>query len=178
MRLSHKSVGSVLVVRPLGARLDSSSAQDFRRKLIDGVNGAHTDLVLDLSKVSYIDDLGISAIVAALDQLKDKGKLIIVAGDHSPVDVPDKNIYYSRLENYARQHLNVKSIEYRWTSTDSITDDRLPLIGMTSQESVYVATGFGFWGMTNGTTAAMVITDLITGKENEFVNLFNPLRFI
>lgn len=108
----------------------------------------------------------------------DKGKLIIVAGDHSPVDVPDKNIYYSRLENYARQHLNVKSIEYRWTSTDSITDDRLPLIGMTSQESVYVATGFGFWGMTNGTTAAMVIADLINGKENEFVNLFNPLRFI
>jgi glycine/D-amino acid oxidase-like deaminating enzyme len=108
----------------------------------------------------------------------DKGKLIIVAGEHSAVDVADKNVYYGRLENYARQHLNVKSIEYRWTSKDSSTDDGLPLIGMTSQEGVYVATGFGFWGMTNGTTAAMVIADLIIGKENEFVNLFNPLRFI
>ena len=108
----------------------------------------------------------------------DKGKLIIVAGEHSAVDVADKNVYYGRLENYARQHLDVKSIEYRWTSKDSNTDDGLPLIGMTSQEGVYVATGFGFWGMTNGTTAAMVIADLIIGKENEFVNLFNPLRFI
>ena len=75
------------MVRPLGARLDSSSAQDFRRKLIDGVNGAHTDLVLDLSKVSYIDDLGISAIVAALDQLKDKGKLIICEANDTVLSV-------------------------------------------------------------------------------------------
>ena len=43
----------------------------------------------------------------------DKGKLIIVAGEHSPVDVVDKSVYYDRLENYARQHLKVKSIEYR-----------------------------------------------------------------
>jgi len=75
------------VVRPLGARLDSSSALDFKRKLIDGVNGAHTDLVLDLSKVSYIDDLGVSAIVAALEQLKDKGKLIICEANDTVLSV-------------------------------------------------------------------------------------------
>ena len=108
----------------------------------------------------------------------EKGNLIIVAGEHSPVDVADKNVYYGRLESYARQHLDVESIEYRWSSKDSVTDDGLPLIGMTSQEGVYVATGFGFWGMTNGTTAAMVISDLIIGKENEFVDLVNPRRFI
>jgi len=108
----------------------------------------------------------------------DKGKLIIVAGEHSPVDVADKNVYYGRLENYARQHLNVQSIEYRWSNKDCTTDDGLPLIGMTSQKDIYVATGFGFWGMANSTTAAMVITDLINGQENEFVNLFNPLRFL
>lgn len=56
-----------------------------------------------------------------------KGKLIIVAGEHSPVDVEDRNIYYNRLEDYAREHLNVKSIEYRWTSKDASTDDGLPL---------------------------------------------------
>jgi glycine/D-amino acid oxidase-like deaminating enzyme len=49
---------------------------------------------------------------------------------------------------------------------------------MTSQEGIYVAAGFGFWGMANGTTAAMVIADLINGKENKFVDLFNPLRFL
>jgi len=106
-----------------------------------------------------------------------KGKLIIVAGEHSPVDVADKIIYYSRLETYARQHIKVKFIEYRWSNKDSTTEDGLPLIGMTSQENIYVAAGFGFWGMTNGTTAAMVIADLINGQKNEFVDLFNPRRF-
>ena len=106
-----------------------------------------------------------------------KGKLIIVAGEHSPVDVEDRNIYYNRLEDYAREHLNVESIEYRWTSKDASTDDGLPLIGETSKKGIYMATGLGFWGMTNGTTAAMVNADLISGKENEFVDLFDPLRF-
>ncbi len=107
----------------------------------------------------------------------DEGNLILVAGEHSPINVDDKNIYYGRLENYARQHLAVESIKYHWSNYDCITDDGLPLIGMTSVEGVYVATGFGFWGMTTGTLSAMVISDLITGKENQFAELFDPLRF-
>jgi len=107
----------------------------------------------------------------------DEGNLILVAGEHSPLNVDDRNVYYCRLENYARQHLNVESIKYHWSNYDYITDDGLPLIGMTSVEGVYVATGFGFWGMTTGTLSAMVISDLIMGKENQFAELFDPLRF-
>jgi glycine/D-amino acid oxidase-like deaminating enzyme len=107
----------------------------------------------------------------------DKGQMIIVAGEHSLVDVEDKNVYYDRLEKYAHQHLDVKSVDYRWSSYDSTTDDDLPIIGKTSQQGVYVATGFCFWGMLNGTTAGMVISDLITGKENQYADIFNPIRF-
>lgn len=107
----------------------------------------------------------------------ERGKLIIVAGEHSNLEVDDMNEYYLRLEKYARQHLDVKSVEYRWSSHDSASDDGLPMIGMTSSKDIYVATGFGFWGMNNGTTAAMVISDLIEGKENSFKEIFDPLRF-
>ena len=107
----------------------------------------------------------------------DKGTMIIVAGEHGPAEVPDKSVFYRRLENYARLHLDVESIEHRWSSTDVVSDDGLPIIGSTSQKGVYVATGFGFWGMNNGTIAATVITDLITGQQNQFVELFDPLRF-
>lgn len=106
-----------------------------------------------------------------------KGEMIIVAGGHSPVDVEDRNVYYKRLEKYANDRLDVKSVEYRWSNRDSITDDGLPIIGSTSKDGVYVATGFGFWFMSNGTTAGMVITDLIIGKKNQYANIFNPLRF-
>lgn len=104
-------------------------------------------------------------------------KLVIVAGEHSPVDVDDRNVYYSRLESYAREHLNIKSLEYYWTSIDVVSDDGLPIIGMTSKKDIYVATGLGFWGMVNGTTAAIINNDLINNKENIYAPLFNPLRF-
>lgn len=108
----------------------------------------------------------------------DKGTMVIVAGEHGPVDdLEDKKVNYSRLEHYARQHLNVKSVEFRWSNVDAATDDGLPLIGMTSQEGIYVSTGLGFWGMINGTTAAVINSDLISGKKNGYADLFNPLRF-
>jgi len=107
----------------------------------------------------------------------ERGQMILVSGEHSDVHVKDGNEYYKRLENYARQHLDVKSVEYRWSNQDSITDDGLPMIGMTSSEDIYIATGFGFWGMTNGTTSGMLISDLIEGKKNRLENIFDPLRF-
>jgi glycine/D-amino acid oxidase-like deaminating enzyme len=105
------------------------------------------------------------------------GTLILVAGEHSDINVNDMNKYYKRLENYARKHLDVKSVEYHWSSHDSVSDDGLPIIGMTSYEGIYVATGFGFWGMNNGTTSAMVISNLIDNKENHCKDIFDPLRF-
>ena len=45
---------------------------------------------------------------------------------------------------------------------------------MTSQEGIYAADGFGFWGHDHGIRSAMLITDLINGQENEFFDLFNP----
>jgi len=107
----------------------------------------------------------------------DKGKLVIVAGEHSPIDVENREDYYNRLENYARQHLDVESIEYRWSSHDSISDDSLPMIGMTSSNGIYVATGFGFWGMNNGTTSAMIISDMINNNKTDSYNIYDPLRF-
>ena len=107
----------------------------------------------------------------------DKGKLVIVAGEHSPINVENREDYYNRLENYARQHLDVESIEYRWSSHDSISDDSLPMIGMTSSNGIYVATGFGFWGMNNGTTSAMIISDMINNNKTDSYNIYDPLRF-
>ena len=59
----------------------------------------------------------------------------------------------------------------------TVYDDGLPMIGMTSSEGIYVATGFGFWGMNNGTTSAMIISDMIDGKKNRLNDIFDPLRF-
>ncbi|HEX8748522.1 MAG TPA: FAD-binding oxidoreductase, partial [Pyrinomonadaceae bacterium] len=51
---------------------------------------------------------------------------------------------YKRLELYARSRFNVSSIEYRWSTQDNNTVDRVPYIGKLSSGSknLYVATGF------------------------------------
>lgn len=107
-----------------------------------------------------------------------KGQLIIVAGEHQVVGTPIDTVKcYKHLEEHIQDNWDLKSIDYHWCNQDNGTPDGLPIIGETSENGIYVATGFGGWGMTHGTTAAMLITDLIMGKENPLTDLFSPLRF-
>ena len=43
--------------------------------------------------------------------------------------------------------------------------------------NVYVATGFNKWGMTSSMVSAMIISDMILDKENDFSEIFSPKRF-
>jgi len=86
---------------------------------------------------------------------------------------------YRRLEQYARERFDIQSIEYRWSTQDNNTVDRVPYIGKLSagSKNLYVATGFGGWGMTNSHVAAMLLTDMIEGRENPWAEVFDPSRF-
>ncbi|MGB9977739.1 FAD-dependent oxidoreductase [Methanobacterium sp.] len=108
----------------------------------------------------------------------EKGKMIMIAGEHQIVGTPiDTRECYKRLEKYTADNWDIESIEYHWSNQDDTAPDGFPIIGETSKPGVYVATAFGGWGMTHATTAAFLITDIITGKENHLSELFNPLRF-
>lgn len=108
----------------------------------------------------------------------EKGKMIMIAGEHQIVGTHiDTRKCYKRLEKYAADNWEIESIEYHWSNQDNAAPDGFPIIGETSKPGVYVATAFGGWGMTHATTAAFLITDLITGKENPLTELFDPLRF-
>jgi glycine/D-amino acid oxidase-like deaminating enzyme len=41
---------------------------------------------------------------------------------------------------------------------------------------MYVASAFKKWGLSNGTVAAMILTGMITGKENKWDATFSPQR--
>lgn len=108
----------------------------------------------------------------------DKGRLVIVGGEHHPVGrAEDTFKYYKNLEEYIRSHVDVKSIEYSWSSQDIYVSDGVPVVGQTSEDGIYIATGFRAWGITNGTNAAILIRDLILGTENPMKDFFDPLRF-
>jgi glycine/D-amino acid oxidase-like deaminating enzyme/nitrite reductase/ring-hydroxylating ferredoxin subunit len=108
------------------------------------------------------------------------GEILMVGGEnHKPGQGGDTSERYRRLEEWARSRFDVRSIEYRWSTQDNNTPDKVPYIGKLSASSkhLYVATGFGGWGMTNSHVAASILSDLIMGRENPWGELFAPSRF-
>lgn len=107
-------------------------------------------------------------------------KLILVGGEsHKTGQGIDMMKHYETLEAFAKETFGITDFPYRWSTQDLITLDKLPYIGpITKQKSgIYVATGYRKWGMTNGTTAALLLRDLIIGAENPYKELFDPARF-
>lgn len=109
----------------------------------------------------------------------DGDELLLVGGEgHKTGTGGDTTERYRRLEAFARQHWNVRSVDYRWSAQDNTTVDGLPFVGRLTpfDPRVLMATGFAKWGMTNGTAAALVLADLVLGRENPYADLFDPWR--
>jgi len=91
--------------------------------------------------------------------------LLVVGGQsHTPsVDGPPASERYRRCEAFAREHFEVESVRYRWSSHDYVPVDGVPFVGPLApgKDDVYVATGFAKWGMSGGTAAGMILSDLI-----------------
>ena len=43
-------------------------------------------------------------------------------------------------------------------------------------KNIYVATAFKKWGLSNGTAAAMILNDLVCGKEKPWASTYYPHR--
>ncbi len=106
-------------------------------------------------------------------------ELLLVGGEgHKPGTGGDSEERYRRLEQFAREHWNVDSVEYRWSSQDNTTIDGVPYVGRLTPrvDRILMATGFAKWGMTGGTAAALLLADLVLDRENPWSDLFDPIR--
>jgi len=106
-------------------------------------------------------------------------ELLLVGGEgHKTGEGGDTEVRYSRLEEFAREHWRVRSIEYRWSAQDNITVDHVPYVGrlMPRTEQLYMATGFAKWGMAGGTAAALLLADLLLSRPSPWAELFDPNR--
>ncbi len=85
---------------------------------------------------------------------------------------------YPRLADWLRQHFPAAEITHRWAAQDNASTDGLPYIGPfhPGTRNVYVATGFGGWGMSSGALAGTLLADLIAGERPEHAGLYDPRR--
>ena len=82
------------------------------------------------------------------------------------------------LERWATTHWPGR-VAHRWMAQDYASLDLLPYVGPLTRSSdrILLAAGFQKWGLSNGTAAAMVLTELALGGTHPWQRLYDSLRF-
>jgi glycine/D-amino acid oxidase-like deaminating enzyme/nitrite reductase/ring-hydroxylating ferredoxin subunit len=111
--------------------------------------------------------------------LADGEELLMVGGEgHKTGTGGDTELRYEALERFAREHWDVESVAYRWSSQDGSTLDGMPYVGRLTPRSdrVLMATGFAKWGISGGTAGAQALADLVAGRPSAAAELWDPWR--
>ncbi|BCN30223.1 FAD-dependent oxidoreductase [Anaeromicropila herbilytica] len=112
-------------------------------------------------------------------QISDQGELIFVGGEHHKTGQGEETTHhYDTLLNVAKETFTVQDVPYRWSTQDCMTIDNIPYVGhLTSNTpNLYIATGYGKWGMTNSVASAMILKDLIVNGKSEWQDVYTPSR--
>ena len=101
--------------------------------------------------------------------------LIVGGGDHR---TGKKGGNWDILRDFAAHTYPGSREKYAWATQDCITLDGVPYIGKygKSAEGLYVATGFNKWGMTSSMVSAMILTDMVLDRKNDYAEVFSPQR--
>ena len=106
-------------------------------------------------------------------------KYLLIGGQGHKVGQADSEILsYKQIAEYADAQFMVNNPSFKWSAQDYKSVDRIPYIGRLTakNENIFVATGFNKWGMSNGSFASLLISDLILGNKSKYESLFNPSR--
>lgn len=108
------------------------------------------------------------------------GPVVLVGGEgHAMSDHVASADHYRALEALARTTFAVEPQD-RWSAFDYATTDGLPFIGRLAPHSArrFVATGFHKWGMSHAMVAAVLISDLIAGRDTPYLTTFDATRLL
>ena len=119
--------------------------------------------------------LGIDDISYSFRTYKD---MIILGGCAHRTGENEQGGNYEKLKNKAIEFYPHHKQVCSWATQDCMTHDGVPYIGKYSSgiDNLYVATGFNKWGMTSSMAAAMILSDMVIGKENLSQEVFSPQR--
>ncbi|HSH23688.1 MAG TPA: FAD-dependent oxidoreductase [Acidimicrobiales bacterium] len=110
-------------------------------------------------------------------QLDGEVGLLVGGESHKVGQGGDTEQYYTSLEEWTRQTFDVRAVDYRWSAHDYVPVDSVPYVGRSPRRrAVLVATGFKKWGMTNGTAAAMILSDTILGRASPWAEVYDATR--
>ncbi len=111
---------------------------------------------------------------------RESGDHVMIGGeDHKVGQTTDQAERWGRLEAWALERFpKMGAVDFRWSGQVMETTDGLAFIGRNpgDKENVFIATGDSGMGMTHGTIAGMLLTDLIMGRKNPWSDIYDPFR--
>jgi len=108
-----------------------------------------------------------------------QGPLLVVLGPKFPTghegDVASR---FSTLERWVRAHVPAAGeARWCWINQDYDSPDHVAYAGaLAKAEGMYVAVGFGGWGISNGAAAGLLIAEQVQGRKHPWSRLYAPER--
>ena len=135
----------------------------------------HRSYVLSLSGAERVDGMYVDADTKGLSFRNYGDYLLLGGGGHR---TGKQGGGYNELKLFVKKHYPNAKITHRWATQDCMTLDGVPYIGryFCGADNLYVATGFNKWGMTSAMLSAMMLTDMVMGRENKYAEVFSPSR--
>jgi glycine/D-amino acid oxidase-like deaminating enzyme/nitrite reductase/ring-hydroxylating ferredoxin subunit len=118
-----------------------------------------------------------------LEEFNEQYDLLISGGeDHKTGQADDENIpeedRYGRLIEWTKKRFPaIEQIVYKWSGQVMEPIDSMAFIGKNpGNDNIYIITGDSGNGMTHGTLGGMILSDIISGKDNPWIDLYSPSR--
>jgi glycine/D-amino acid oxidase-like deaminating enzyme/nitrite reductase/ring-hydroxylating ferredoxin subunit len=111
--------------------------------------------------------------------IRQSGDVVLIGGeDHRSGQAP-KNDPCFDLEKWARKNFSfLGEVKWKWSGQVFEPVDQIGFIGRNggAEKNVFITTGQSGIGMTSSAIASMIIPDLMDGKPNSMIEIFDPSR--
>ena len=137
----------------------------------------HRSYVIALENAPNVNGMYVDENGKGLSFRNHENLLILGGGSHR---TGKKGGNWAELREFRRiNYPQAKEVAF-WATQDCMSLDSIPYIGeyFNNAQKLYVASGFNKWGMTGAMVSAMILSDIITGKDNPYTFAFNPQRSI
>lgn len=137
----------------------------------------HRSYVIALENAPDVGGMYVDASPTGLS-FRSYGELLLIGGGGHRTGKPGGG--WRELRAFAERHYPQAPERFHWAAQDCMSLDGVPYIGpySASNPDLYVATGFNKWGMTSSMAAAMILCDLVRGRESPYGAVFSPSRSI
>ncbi len=137
----------------------------------------HRSYVLALKGAQHLDGMYVDHSQTGLSFRPYKDLLLLGGGGHR---TGKKGGNWKELADFAKRYYPSAKIVSKWATQDCMSLDGVPYIGRYSKNTpdMFVAAGFNKWGMSSSMVSALILADMVQGRENQYSKVFDPSRSI